>query len=76
MASKTKSLAVRLVRVLYDATDGLSCQWCIIPRLDRAATDAIELASARGWIRVEGGNSVALTHVGRQLAEDLAQPRH
>jgi hypothetical protein len=76
MASKTESLAIRLVRVLYNATDGLPRQWRIIPRLNRAATDAVELASARGWIHVEDGNSVALTDVGRQLAEDLAQPRH
>jgi hypothetical protein len=76
MASKTESLAVQLVRVLYNETEGLPRQWRTIPRLDRAASDAVELASARGWIQVEGGNSVALTDVGRQLAEDLAQPRH
>ena len=75
MASKTEYLAIQLVRVLYNATDGLPRQWRIIPRLDRAATDAVELASVRGWIHVDG-NSVGLTDVGRQLAEDLAQPRH
>lgn len=75
MASKTESLAVRLVRVLYNATDDPPRQWRMISRLDRAAAEAVELASARGWIRVDGGN-VSLTDVGRQLAEDLAQPRH
>jgi hypothetical protein len=74
MASKTESLAVRLARVL---TRQMACPVNgTISRLDRAATDAVELALARGWIRVEGGNSVSLTDVGRQVAEDLAQPRH
>ncbi len=75
MASKTESLAVRLVRCLHNATDDPPRQWRMISRLDRAAAEAVELASARGWIRVEGGN-VSPTDAGRQLAEDLAQPRH
>lgn len=76
MASKTESLAVKLVRILYDPTDDRPRQWRMISRLDRAAADAVEFASLQGWIHVEGGQLVALTDAGRQLAEDLGQPRH
>jgi hypothetical protein len=41
MASETESLAVQLVRALYDATDGLPQQWRMLEELDGATTDAI-----------------------------------
>jgi hypothetical protein len=73
MASETESLAVQLVRALYDATNGLPMQWRMLEELDGATTDAIEFAVARGWVRVEGGHSIALTETGRQLAKDLGR---
>jgi Mn-dependent DtxR family transcriptional regulator len=71
MASETESLAVQLVRTLYDATDGHPMQQRMIKQLDGATADAVEFAAARGWVQVELGHSIALTEAGRQLAKDL-----
>jgi hypothetical protein len=72
MASETESLAVQLVRALHDTPDGRSMQWRKIEQLDGATADAIEFATARGWVQVEGGH-VALTEAGRLLAKDLGR---
>ena len=71
MASETESLAVQLVRTLYDATGGHPMQRRMIEQLDGATADAVEFAAARGWVQVELGHSIALTEAGRQLAKDL-----
>ena len=71
MASETKSLAVQLIRALYDAPDGRPMQWHKIEQLDGATADAVEFAAARGWVQIEGGHSIALTEAGRLLAKDL-----
>ena len=73
MASETESLAVQLVRTMYDATDGRPMQRRMIEQLDGATADAVEFATARGWVHVEGGHSIALTEAGRQLAKDLGR---
>jgi hypothetical protein len=72
MASETESLAVQLVRALNDTPDGRLMQWRKIEQLDGATADAIEFATARGWVQVEGGH-VALTEAGRLLAKDLGR---
>jgi hypothetical protein len=72
MPSETESLAVQLVRALHDTPDGRSMQWRKIEQLDGATADAIEFATARGWVQVEGGH-VALTVAGRLLAKDLGR---
>jgi hypothetical protein len=72
MPSETESLAVQLVRALHDTPDGRSMQWRKIEQLDGATADAIEFATARGWVQVEGGH-VALTEAGRLLAKDLGR---
>jgi hypothetical protein len=72
MPSETESLAVQLVRALYDAPDGRPMQWRKVEQLDGATADAIEFATARGWVQVEGGH-VALTEAGRLLAKDLGR---
>jgi hypothetical protein len=69
MASETESLAVQLVRALYDATDGRPMQWRMLEELDGATTDAIEFAAARGWVIVEAPHSICLTDAGRRLME-------
>jgi hypothetical protein len=72
MPSETESLAVQLVRALNDTPDGRPMQWRKIEQLDGATADAIEFATARGWVQVEGGH-VALTEAGRLLARDLGR---
>jgi hypothetical protein len=41
MPSETETLALHLMRFLYDATDGLPQQWRMLEELDGATTDAI-----------------------------------
>lgn len=76
MPSETEAMALALVRVLYDATDGEAMHWQVIKRLDGATDEAVAFAAARGWIVLDSVRGVALTDVGRQIAEDLGQPLH
>jgi hypothetical protein len=39
--SETETLALHLVRALYDATDGRPQEWRMLEELDRATTDAL-----------------------------------
>ncbi|MEA2810718.1 MAG: hypothetical protein QOJ17_4859 [Rhodospirillaceae bacterium] len=48
MTSETETLALHLVRALYDARDGLPQQWRMLEELDATTMDAIEFAVARG----------------------------
>jgi hypothetical protein len=73
MSSESESLAVQLVRALYDAPNGNPMQWHKIEQLDVATADAVEFAAARGWVQIEGGHSIALTEAGRLLAKDLGR---
>jgi hypothetical protein len=69
MPSDTESLALQLVRVLHDATDGLPQQWRMLEELEAPIMDAIMYAITRGWVIVEAGNSICLTDAGRRLME-------
>jgi hypothetical protein len=69
MSSETETLALHLVRVLYDATAGRPQEWRMLEELDVATTDAIEFAIARGWVVVQAGHSICLTDAGRRLVE-------
>jgi hypothetical protein len=70
MPSKTEASALRLMRALYDATDGRPMQWRSLEGLDVPETDeAVRYAVTRGWMMVEGGRSVCLTDDGRRLQE-------
>jgi hypothetical protein len=71
MSSETESLAVQLVRALHSAADGHPMQHRIIEQIEGATVDAVEFATARGWVQVEGGHSITLTKAGQQLAKDL-----
>jgi hypothetical protein len=67
MPSETEALALHLVRTMYDATDGQPQEWCILEELDAATTDAIEFATTRGWVVVQGSHFVCLTDAGCRL---------
>jgi len=69
MASETETLALHLVRALYEATDGRPQEWRNLEELDVATTDAIEFGVARGWVVVQTGHSICLTDAGRRLVE-------
>lgn len=74
MPNETEAMALALLRLLYDAKGGEPRRWQTVRRLDGATDDAIRFAQAHGWIQVDDGRGIALTLVGHQLAEDLAQP--
>ena len=69
MPSETETLALHLVRALYDAAGGRPQEWRMLKELDVATTDAIEFAIARGWVVVQAGHSICLTDAGRRLVE-------
>jgi photosystem II stability/assembly factor-like uncharacterized protein len=69
MSSETETLALHLVRALYETTDGRPQEWRNLEELDVATTDAIEFAVARGWVVVQAGHSICLTDAGRRLME-------
>jgi hypothetical protein len=68
MASETETVALRMLCVLYDATDGLPLLWRMSVESDRKTADAIEFAVAQGWVIVEDGYSICLTDAGRHHA--------
>jgi hypothetical protein len=49
MPSENETLALHLVRVLYEASEGLPQQWRMLEKLDEATAEAIQFAVARGW---------------------------
>jgi len=68
MPSGTESLAVQLVRALYDATDGRPMQWRSLESLDLPeSAAAVRYAVTRGWLLVQGEHSVCLTDAGRRI---------
>ena len=46
MASETETLALHLVRALYDTAGGRPQEWRMLEELDAATTDAIEFGDA------------------------------
>jgi hypothetical protein len=50
MSSETETLALHLVRVVYESSDGLPQQWRMLEKLDAATAEAIQFAVARGWV--------------------------
>ncbi|WP_425065639.1 hypothetical protein [Reyranella sp.] len=67
--TKTESLALHLIRALYDSTGGRPMQWRSLAGISEGGEtqEAVHLAVDRGWLLVEGGHSVCLTDAGRQL---------
>jgi hypothetical protein len=66
---EAESAALDLLRALYDLTDGLPQQWCMLEELRGATNSAAIYAFTRGWIVIEGGHSTCLTETGRRLVE-------
>ena len=50
MSSETETLALHLVRVLYDSSENLPQQWRMLEKLDAATAEAIQFGSrGDGW---------------------------
>jgi hypothetical protein len=47
------------------------CAVRMIEQIEGATVDAIDFATARGWVQVEGGHRITLTKADQQLAKDL-----
>jgi hypothetical protein len=74
MPSETESLALHLIRGLYDAMDGTLMHWHSFDDLDVPQNAAaVRYATTPGWIQVESGNSVCPPATGPAL--DAAEPR-
>lgn len=64
-----RSLALHLVRTVYNSTDQ-PMQWRSIGGLDVPETaNAVRYAVEMGWILVQDGHRVCLTKAGRRLLE-------
>ena len=68
-ASETETLALHLVRALYHVAGGKPQEWRSLEELDAVTTDAIVFAVERGWVVVQGGQSICLTDADRRLVE-------
>ena len=69
MPSATESLALQLVRALFNSTGGRPHEWRMLEELDGATTEAIEYAAARGWVAIQRSHSICLTDAGRRLVD-------
>lgn len=76
MPNDTEAMAIALIRLLHEATDGDSMQWRTIRRIDGAADGAVALATESGWLQRDDAGRVALTDAGRELAQALDRPFH
>ena len=76
MRTETEAMALALVRLLHEATDGDSMPWRTIRRLDGATDGAVALAAERGWLQRDDTGRVALTDAGREVAQALGRPLH
>ena len=76
MPTETESMALALIRLLHEATDGDSMPWRTIRRIDGASDGAVALAAERGWLQRDDSGRVALTDAGREVAEALRGPLH
>jgi hypothetical protein len=75
MVSGTATLALELIRVLYDATDRQAAQWRSLEGLGVAGSpEAVRYALTRGWLMVQDGDSVCLTDSGRALNQLVILP--
>lgn len=71
MANETEAMALALVRLLFETTEGESLQWRMFRELDSDAEEAMKFAATRGWILTDDSRGITLTETGRQIAEDL-----
>jgi len=68
MPTKPESLALHIMRSLYDATGGRPLQWRSLAGISDVAEtrEAVQHAVDHGWLLIEGGHSVCLTDEGRR----------
>jgi hypothetical protein len=76
MSNETEAMALALIRLLHEATEGNSELWRTIRRLDGATDAAVALAAERGWLERDDTGRVALTDAGREMAQALGRPLH
>jgi len=76
MPNETEAMAIALIRLLHEATDGDATTWRTIRRVDSATDEAVALAAERGWLQRDESGRVALTDAGREVAEGLGRPLH
>ena len=74
MPNDTEAMALALIRLLHEATDGEAMRWQTIRLIDETE-DAIVFALQQGWLLIDG-NRAALTDLGCSIAEDLGRPLH
>jgi Mn-dependent DtxR family transcriptional regulator len=74
MPDETEAMALALLQLLYEATQGELREWRTIRRLDSASAQAVNYAAEQGWIEIDDTRGVAMTETGRQLAEALGRP--
>ena len=74
MPNDTEAMALALIRLLHEATDGEAMRWQTIRLIDETE-DAIVFAFQQGWLLIDG-NRAALTDLGYSIAEELGRPLH
>ena len=75
MPNDIEAMALALIRLLHEATDGEAMQWQTIRLID-GTEDAIAFAVRQGWVLIDGSGRAALTDLGCSLAEELGRPLH
>lgn len=76
MGDETEAMALAIIRLMHEATDGEAMQWRTLRRIDVDTDAAVALAVRRRWVVVDDGRGIALTEIGCQLAEELGRPLH
>jgi Mn-dependent DtxR family transcriptional regulator len=76
MPNETEAMALALLRLLHEATDGDAMQWRTIRRLDGGTEGAVAFAAERGWLQHDDSGRVALTDAGREVAQALGRLLH
>jgi len=74
MPNETEAMALALIRLMHEATDGKVMQWRRIRRLDGATEEAVAFAIGRGWLLADTRRRISLTALGLRLAEELGKP--
>lgn len=74
MPNDTEAMALALIRLLHEASDGEAMQWHTIRPID-GIEGAIVFALQQGWLLIDG-NRAALTDLGFSIAAELGRPLH
>lgn len=74
MPNDTEAMALALVRLLHEATNGEPLQWQAIRMIDGIG-DALLFGFQQGWLLLDGDRA-ALTELGCSVAEEVGRPLH